>query len=227
MTSSSSSASPSPVATLKNRYEAFEFTEDPFKNYRYEDVFSIADPFADGAATTTSTAPVVDPFTPDAATLSLTDAFEAKFPKLDAFDDDPFGGDFAKADLFNGNKADLNLFNGKDKFSDNNANAVMGKTLNVEPFLAKNMRSETKPDIFISTEGLFGKKKTETKAAVTNDLQLEWAEKESLRMEQERRRREEQERSDLEMAIALSKKENTEKKSFRNLLRRGKNTPTT
>lgn len=191
-------------------------------------MFNIADPFSDGAVSP------ADPFTPESTTAAATDAFEARFPKLDAFDvDDTFGEDFAKADLVNGNKMDssVNLFNGKEKFSDSNANAMPGKTFNIDPFLAQSAKMDSKPDIFISTEGLFGKKKGgdrgSSKGGVSDDLQLAWAAKESIRLEQERRQREEQERSDLEMAIALSKKENSEKRSFRNLLRRGRNTPTT
>lgn len=34
-----------------------DFTEDPFRNYRYEDVFSIADPFADDDTNANATAP--------------------------------------------------------------------------------------------------------------------------------------------------------------------------
>jgi len=203
---SSSSASPS-LPQSKNRYEAFEFTEDPFKNYRYEDVFSIADPFSDDA---TSPSHV---FSSDTA---RADAFEARFPKSDVFDsDDPFGGDFAKEDLVNGNKGSisLNLFDGKEKFSDSNAN----KLLNSDPFNLPN--PVRKPETSIPV----GKRNA------SEDLELAWAAKDSLRLEDERRQREQQEKSDLELAIALSKKDNegTERRPFRNLLRRGRNTPTT
>ncbi|XP_059473451.1 epidermal growth factor receptor substrate 15-like 1 isoform X2 [Neocloeon triangulifer] len=58
--SNSSSTAPSPApptpARPKGRYAGLEFTEDPFRDYRYEDPFEIEDPFASLPPAPTSTA---------------------------------------------------------------------------------------------------------------------------------------------------------------------------
>ncbi|XP_058815246.1 epidermal growth factor receptor substrate 15-like 1 isoform X2 [Topomyia yanbarensis] len=74
MSSSRMSSSPvpsvgsEPTKTAVSGTTAVDFVEDPFKDYRYEDPFNIADPFADDDADGTSTE---DPFSSDSNTLSI------------------------------------------------------------------------------------------------------------------------------------------------------------
>ncbi|XP_049860000.1 epidermal growth factor receptor substrate 15-like 1 isoform X3 [Schistocerca gregaria] len=63
-------------SSSQNRYAALEFTEDPFRNYRYEDPFNISDPFEDS---TPNGMPSVsekklDPFGLEADALFVKDA---------------------------------------------------------------------------------------------------------------------------------------------------------
>lgn len=231
----SQSVSPVSVSsTTQNRYASFEFTEDPFKNYRYDDLFNIADPFEDDNAgldknknqsRTSTTGGKTDPFgfqTDDLAyeTPIGADAksFEAKFPKIDAFDsdftfgNDPFSSPLKSAEKVNGNSD--SFFSSKNLFSDKNSNKS-------DPFASK------KPQAPVSTV-------LDGKNMVAEDLQMYWAAQESLRLEEERRKQEAQEKADFEYALALSKKDSKdnstlgrEKKKIKNLLRLGRHSPAT
>ncbi|XP_058451145.1 epidermal growth factor receptor substrate 15-like 1 isoform X2 [Malaya genurostris] len=72
--SSRITASPAPSEPVKPAVPgttAVDFVDDPFKDYRYEDPFNIADPFADDDADGTSTE---DPFSSDSNTLNNNQA---------------------------------------------------------------------------------------------------------------------------------------------------------
>ena len=65
------------AATQQHRYAGLEFTEDPFRNYRYEDPFNISDPFDDEKDTKSSPASGIklDPFG-----LETDSGFASEFP---------------------------------------------------------------------------------------------------------------------------------------------------
>lgn len=227
----------------QGRYATFEFTEDPFKNYRYDDLFGIADPFEEDASSLEKKKPgsgsgKSDPFGFQVDDLAYEtpvggepESFEAKFPKIDAFDsnfsfgNDPFSD--SKTDKINGNSESL-FSNNKHPFSDKNSN------MNSDPFHSKKIDVK-RPDS--SSDNFFGKQKTDkfdnssTKNLPNEDLQLVWAAEESIRLEEERLKREEQEKADLEYALALSKKDNNtlnrDRRRIRDFLRLGKNSPAT
>lgn len=241
----SQSVSPVGVSTSQNRYASFEFTEDPFKNYRYDDLFNIADPFEEDnnfSVDKNKNKPATgksDPFgfqvddlayeTPIGADAEL---FEAKFPKIDAFDSDfsfgkdPFSCDSTKADKVNGNEDFFS--NNKNLFSDKNSNHSKS-----DPFSVKKAPSKVEGSS-INFDNLLGKQKLdkfEAKVIPAEDVQLAWAAQESLRIEEERRKQEAQEKADYEYALALSKKDSStlsrEKKKIKNILRLGRHSPAT
>lgn len=245
----------SPVtSTTQGRYATFEFTEDPFKNYRYDDLFNIVDPFeedngnvekepsttAAAATTTTTTTMTTKAFGFESDDLAYetpigidTESFESKFPKIDAFDaafsfgSDPFSSDVSKENKIYGNT--VNIFSNKKKnVSDKNLNNI-----NSDPFDLKKTEV-TKLENSLATDDFFGRQKCSSsldKSLPGEDYQLCWAEQESLKMEEERLKQEAQEKADLEYAIAVSKKDsntlNKDKGRIRNLLRFGRNSPAT
>lgn len=76
-----------------------DFTDDPFKDYRYEDPFNIVDPFSDDDRESTSTLPArtkpdgspahFDPFV-EGGTNSTLGETTSSFPPDDLFSNDPF-----------------------------------------------------------------------------------------------------------------------------------------
>lgn len=114
------------------------------------------------------------------------ESFEAEFPEIEAEIPEDFSF-------------------GNDHFS--SSQIIVKNSIHSEsdPFVAKKARF-IKLDS--SSEYLFGgKKKLKNKPLPTEDLQLFWAEQESLRLEEERRKQEAQEVADVEYALALSKKD--------------------
>lgn len=124
------------VNTTKNITTKLDFTEDPFRDYRYEDPFNIGDPFAD-----------------------TTDSND------------------------NYNKQ---IVNKKD-----NNNTLTNKNINEDPFGMKISNGKMTPSPSLPSE----------------DQQLAWASAESLRLEKQRKKEAMQEIADLELALALSKKD--------------------
>lgn len=228
------SQSASPVnSSTQSRYAAFDFTEDPFKNYRYEDLANI-DPFEEETLDknkNVSSGKDFFKFEDDLAYEtpigSEREAFESKFPKADVFETDfTFGSDLmaatAKAaDKVNGNA--INLFsNSEHGFSEKNSSGAIS-----DPFFTKKddkkMNQNLKEDDFFGRDKL---DKVEGMSLPKEELQLAWAAKESLRLEEERLKQEAQEKADYEYALALSKKDSTkDKKTIRDFLRLGRNTP--
>lgn len=70
-------ASTTSKMTTQHRYAGLEFTEDPFRNYRYEDPFNISDPFSDEKDVKSSPASgaKLDPFG-----LETDSGFGSEFP---------------------------------------------------------------------------------------------------------------------------------------------------
>lgn len=127
--STPSRAAPSPGSVTStsasdstHRYAAFEFTEDPFRNYRYEDPFNIGDPFDEdangniGSSPASSSGPV-DPF--GFASSPVASVASDKFSQS-MNDDSLFGDDFGEA--FNNNKKSLKK--NVDDLSNNNMRSV-------------------------------------------------------------------------------------------------------
>ncbi|KAK3927147.1 Epidermal growth factor receptor substrate 15-like 1 [Frankliniella fusca] len=209
-----------------HRYAAFEFTEDPFRNYRYEDPFNIADPFDEdangngvGSSPGNKSGPV-DPF--GFASSPVTDKFSQPLRE-----DPLFGDDFG--DSFHNNKKqmsknvdDMSNNNMKSPKSDIHSRSLTEKiSKEKKHFWTKDNHQQTKTKdkepSFLS--GKFFRKNAShngsdssgapapapATAAAFEDQQLSWAAAESMRMEEERRRRQEQENADLALALALSR----------------------
>lgn len=138
------------------QHKNLEFTDDPFRDYRYEDPFNIK--FDDE---------------PDVKTTSLSND---------------------SSDLFSSSKPDFFESSKSEKF---------------DPFGLDGRQSVPLPsnDPFVSKSGRASApiSKAET---VTEDIALEWAARESLKLEEDRKKRQLQEQADLELAISLSKAEN-------------------
>lgn len=214
-----------------------DFTEDPFRDYRYEDPFNITDPFADetedlNAGRGTNK---IDPFG-----FETRSAFSSKNPSTKVFDND-FSNTFplAKAksernntsDTSNASKFDVDFgkaFSADNKnvrdveadFSQAFAN-VKAKTINLdEAFSTKGAKAITrhesdvghtlKSSIIYNDEKLadsFGKMWNGNNVAnLSEDEQLAWAEKQSIKAEEERLRRKEKEDAELALALELSKR---------------------
>lgn len=131
--------------------KGLDFTDDPFRDYRYEDPFNICfDDEPAEAAKPSAPAPSVD---------KVGSAFgDAKF--------DPFG--------LNSGRQSVPL-------------------PSLDPFVSANGRKS----VPLKKASMF-----------SDDEQLAWAAKESLKLEEARKQRELQEQADLELAIVLSKSEN-------------------
>ncbi|KAI4486108.1 hypothetical protein M0804_006597 [Polistes exclamans] len=189
-----------------------DFTEDPFRNYRYEDPFNITDPFSDEAEdsnanknTTTST---VDPFGFGSTSLSnttnsLVKGFDADFGK--AFFDRNRNIKSSKIDTFSSNTTktidiDEAFSNKCDKSGKWQAQEI-AHNLNVKLNLNDKKTKNDIDNIWNGTATL----------ALTEDEQLAWAAKQSLKTEEERRRLKEQEEAELALVLELSKRDKSGK----------------
>lgn len=212
-----------------------DFTEDPFRDYRYEDPFNIMDPFADemedlNANKSSRGMDKTDPF--GFETISADKSTSAK-----VFDND-FSNTFplAKAKIERNNttssasKFDVDFgkaFSADNKnirgveadFSQAFAN-IKTRTVNLdEAFSTKDAKATArheldvmhtlKSNIIYNDEKLannFGK--TWNGNNITNlseEEQLAWAERQSIKAEEERLRRKEKEDAELALALELSK----------------------
>lgn len=165
-----------------------DFTDDPFKNYRYEDPFNIADPFDDEPSDTSTISA-----TPAAATATTT---SKSADNLDAFGFATFITNakatldpFASSGL--GGRQSVPLPTSTSAFSLPPPNSALSGRASapLDPFAA------AKPNL------------------PPEDQQLAWAAAESLRLEEARKKRQLQEQADLEYAIALSKQDATSSSS--------------
>lgn len=222
--------SPASVASTSasestHRYAAFEFTEDPFRNYRYEDPFNIVDPFEDtngNTGTSANTSGSVDPF--GFSSPASSDKFSQPLS-----DDSLFGDDFGEP--FQNNKKTRNK--NMDDMSNNNMKAAKSdlhrnfseKSSSKEKkhFWTKENHPHHKTKDKESSSfftGRFLRKSsaqngsdssgTPTPVTAFEDQQLSWAASESMRMEEERRKCQEQENADLALALALSRLDSVE-----------------
>ncbi|XP_076386139.1 epidermal growth factor receptor pathway substrate 15 isoform X3 [Megachile rotundata] len=192
-------APPRPTSRAHTVYPKLpDFTEDPFRDYRYEDPFNIADPFADDAedlnANKSKETGKVDPFGYGTTSIpprenSFSKSFDADFSntfpltrnKIDK-DNAKFDADFMKA------------------FSDDNRNI---KTVESDVF------SNTKPKAVDIDEAFSAK--SEKLIKKHEEEQFVWASQQSLKTEEERRRRKQKEEAELALALELSKQEKSGK----------------
>ncbi|XP_011312407.1 epidermal growth factor receptor substrate 15-like 1 isoform X2 [Fopius arisanus] len=216
-----------------------DFTEDPFRNYRYEDLFEIADPFADDDVNANDskskekkTETKFDPFglemTNEGTRDPFTRDFESDFSKT-------FPQPFVKS---KNDKFSLPL--DKNNSSNNNSNSSspkpVNKPINFDEAFSSIKRERTKRSDNVSIAQAFKDKlglghnnlqksksnnnsKTwnEDAAAkisgnLTENQQLAWAAQQSLRAEEERKRIKEQEEADLALALKLSREEKSSNK---------------
>ncbi|XP_032690473.1 epidermal growth factor receptor substrate 15-like 1 isoform X2 [Odontomachus brunneus] len=218
-----------------------DFTEDPFRDYRYEDPFNITDPFAEDetedvnankSSSGVNKTAAADPFG-----FETISAFSSKNASAKAFDSD-FSNTFSLAKA----KIEKNAITANNKFdadfgkafaTDNRNSRVIetdfsnafanvkAKTVDLdEAFSAKGAKIVTKrePDV-MKTKTAYNEEKLANDFNkiwngnnVTNlseEEQLAWAEKQSLKTEQERLKRKEKEDADLALAIELSRQGKT------------------
>ncbi|XP_077275160.1 epidermal growth factor receptor pathway substrate 15 isoform X4 [Temnothorax americanus] len=251
-----------PRATSKTTHVAMaqpklsDFTEDPFRDYRYEDPFNITDPFADeaedlnankrsssgGSSSSSSSSSNRGTEKTDPFGFETRSAFSSKNTLAKVFDND-FSSTFplakAKAernttsDTSSASKFDVDFgkaFSAANKnvrdieadFSQAFAN-VKAKTINLdEAFASKDAKAVARQHdadvahafkstvIYNDDEKLadsFGKMWNGTNiTTLSEDEQLAWAEKQSIKAEEERLRRKEKEDAELALALELSKR---------------------
>ncbi|KAI4499824.1 hypothetical protein M0802_005080 [Mischocyttarus mexicanus] len=189
-----------------------DFTEDPFRNYRYEDPFNITDPFSDEAedsnANKNTTTSMVDPFGFGSTSLpntknSLVKGFDADFGK--AFFDRNKNIKSSEIDTFSSNKTktidiDEAFSNKCDKSGRWQAQEI-AHNLSVKLNLNDKKTKNDVDNIWNGTASL----------ALTEDEQVAWAAKQSLKTEEERRRLKEQEEAELALVLELSKRDKSGK----------------
>lgn len=193
-----------------------DFTEDPFRNYRYEDPFNITDPFSDETedynANKNNTIGTADPFgfgTTSVANSknSLAKGFDADFGK--AFSDRNRNTKLAEMEFSNTfsnektktidiDEAFSNKCDKSGKWQAQDITHNLSVKLNLSDKKAKN-------DLDKIWNGT-------TPLALTEDEQVAWAAKQSIEIEEERRRRlKEQEEAELAIVLELSKREKSGK----------------
>lgn len=229
-----------PRSTMNNNHvilaqpKLSDFTEDPFRDYRYEDPFNITDPFADetedqnrnretGRTDLFGSFETISTFSSDKniSAKGFENDFSNTFPLTKAKhekNDMKFEADFGKA--FSSNGKNIRGIRGESDFSYTFAN-VKTKTIDLdEAFSTKDVKT---------IMGHESDRAHVSKAKVTNkdeklmnyfdkmwngnnitDLseaqQLAWAEKQSIKAEKERlKRNKEKEDAELALAIELSR----------------------
>lgn len=211
-----------------------DFTEDPFRDYRYEDLFNIADPFADdtedfNANKNETTAGNADPFSYGTISAlsrknSFTKSFDTDFSNTLSFtknkidkDNAKFDTDFVKA--FSDDNRNIKTIE-SDAFSN-----IKIKTIDIdEAFSTKNEKSTRRQDLAHNKSKSFSfndkKSKSEigkiwngnnTPLTLSEEEQFVWASQQSLKTEEERRRRKKQEEAELALALELSKQDKSGK----------------
>lgn len=206
--------------------------EDPFQDYRYEDPFNIADPFADETddpnANKSSGADKTDPFG-----FRTVPTFSSKTVTAKSFDSD-FSNTFplAKGKVERGgtNKATIdfektlssnnrNVRNIEADFSQTFANVKTKTTDLDEAFSTKSTKNIIKHESDVGRTSksniIYNEKfandfdkmwNGNNVANLSEEEQLAWAEKQSVKTEEERVKRKEKEDAELALAIALSRR---------------------
>lgn len=154
-----------------------EFTDDPFRDYRYEDPFNIADPFAD-----------VEPQPLEPFGRSKSTEPWAR------------GGNVTSGRA----SAPLSAILDEQRWSVKPVEA-WGRAAATAP--TASAAPEEQKFAWGSAAAPEDQKLAWGRAAAPEEQQLAWAARESLRQEQQDRQRSLQEQRDLELAIALSKQE--------------------
>lgn len=203
-----------------------DFTEDPFKDYRYEDFSNNIDPFSDefpvtedsnaNKTSSTNNAGKLDPFGFDENSCnsrnSYVKAFDSDFSKTLPLpkskmekNTSKFNVDFNKV-FSNSNKNNLG------------SNTMRSKSNMVERAIASknDVKSEKKPQNSFKDKSGFGDKKNKNNKALNGnkrdlnlmeEQQLALASELSMKDENERRRLQDQEEAELAMALERSKLE--------------------
>ncbi|KAK9310280.1 hypothetical protein QLX08_000294 [Tetragonisca angustula] len=212
-----------------------DFTEDPFRDYRYEDPFNIPDPFTDDAEDhnankSETTAGNMDPFSYGTSSVlsrknSFTKSFDTDFSntffltknKVEK-DNAKFDADFVKA--FSDDNRNIKTID-TDAFSN-----IKIKTTDIdEAFSTKTEKSARKHGQDLAhnrSKTSFNDKKSKsemgriwngnnTPLSLSEEEQFVWASQQSLKTEEERRRRKQQEEAELALALELSKQEKSGK----------------
>ncbi|KAK1125459.1 hypothetical protein K0M31_005820 [Melipona bicolor] len=212
-----------------------DFTEDPFRDYRYEDPFNIPDPFADDAEDhnankSETTAGNIDPFSYGTSSVlsrknSFTKSFDTDFSNTFTLtknkiekDNAKFDADFVKA--FSDDNRNIKTID-TDAFSN-----IKIKTTDIdEAFSTKTEKSARRHGQDLAhnrSKTSFNDKKSKsemgriwngnnTPLSLSEEEQFVWASQQSLKTEEERRRRKQQEEAELALALELSKQEKSRK----------------
>ncbi|XP_043585205.1 epidermal growth factor receptor substrate 15-like 1 isoform X2 [Bombus pyrosoma] len=214
-----------------------DFTEDPFRDYRYEDPFNIPDPFADDAEDhnankSETTAGNVDPFSYGTTSVlsrknSFTKSFDIDFSNTFPLtksksekDNAKFDTDFVKA--FSDDNRNIKTID-SDAFSN-----FKIKTVDIdEAFSTKNEKSARRHGQDLAhnrSKTTFNDKKSKNDMgkiwngnsaapplSLSEEEQFVWASQQSLKTEEERRKRKQQEEAELALALELSKQEKSGK----------------
>jgi len=219
-----------------------DFTEDPFRDYRYEDPFNITDPFADEVtedlnANKNRGTNKTDPFG-----FESISAFSSKNTSAKIFDNNfsntfplakakaeknnvsdtssasKFDVDFGKAfSIDNKNVQDIDfsqafanvksrMINLDEAFSTKDAKTIARHELNIMRISKSNITYND--DKFTNNFGKMWSGNNVTN--LSEEEQLAWAEKQSIKAEEERLRRKEKEDAELALALELSKQGKSE-----------------
>lgn len=218
---------------MSGQLKLSDFTEDPFRDYRYEDLFNITDPFADetedlNANKSSGVDRMENLFDFGTSTFSDKNSLSVK-----TFDND-FSSTFPhiKTKVEKSSMSKFNVDFGK-AFSADNKNTkgietdfakIKTKTIDLdEAFSIKNAKTVTKykSDIAQTSKyniynheklaNNFGKMWNGNNVTnLTEEEQLAWAEKQSIKAEEERLKLKEKEDAELALAIELSRQGKSE-----------------
>ncbi|XP_011049314.1 PREDICTED: epidermal growth factor receptor substrate 15-like 1 [Acromyrmex echinatior] len=217
-----------------------DFTEDPFRDYRYEDPFNITDPFADEMTEDLNAnrgTNKTDPFgfesisafsSKNTPTKIFDNNFSNTFPLVKAKAEKNNVSDTSSASKFDvdfGKAFSIDNKNVQDNdFSQAFAN-VKSRTINLdEAFSTKDTKTIARHELNImriSKSNIpynddkftnnFGKMWSGNNITnLSEEEQLAWAEKQSIKAEEERLRRKEKEDAELALALELSKQGKSE-----------------
>lgn len=219
---------------MSGQLKLSDFTEDPFRDYRYEDLFNITDPFADETEDLNANKNSGVDRMENLFDFGTTSTFSDKnVLSVKTFDND-FTSTFPHIKT-KVEKSNINKFNvdfGK-AFSADNKNTrgietdfakVKTRTIDLdEAFSIKNAKTVTKHESDIAQTSKYNTCNDEKLANkigkmwngnnVTNlseEEQLAWAEKQSIKAEKERLKLKEKEDAELALAIELSRQGKSE-----------------
>lgn len=186
-----------------------DFTEDPFKNYRYEDPFEIADPFADDDLKNANNISVPGITTAKLDPFGYHETFNSSNNTDRTFDSDFNTLPFAKNKSNSMFEADFSSAfttdsNRNVKFDADFGNHVSTKTKHKDESpkggsLFSRAKSKSNKNSNKSWNG------NRLASTVDEEQQLAWAAEQSVLAEKERQRRQRQEEEELALALEISK----------------------